>query len=227
MGLYSVRKYVRTMLDGTTFPGLPNMPPLAAYMTPPAVEPANSAKAYVVGGRAHRSRQTAPRGAGFNKRPWQVDIYLAYMDTPTNQRANEAFDQIIDVIIGVVETQTMPVLINPQGVVLSQSQADSTCTQIQAIGEVWDLQNPPERMPAYAAHDLQPGPAHRRSAGSEARVSFNITVDGADRRVRFDWEVAAAAWTGQGQPGRRRRDQGQGAGQQGTRPEGAEARQAA
>lgn len=145
MPLYSCQKYVQGLINGLAMPaGVPG--PLTAWITPPVAEKLQAPRAYVWGGRVRASRQTAPRGPGFKKRPWIVDIYLAYMDNPDNALANEPFAQVIDAVTEVFETATMPVFISPAGaVVVESSAADATYSQIQAVGESWDLQYPPEK----------------------------------------------------------------------------------
>ena len=144
MPLYSVQAYVKNMLDGTPMPpGVPG--PLTAYITPPVAEKISAPRAYVWGGKVSASRQTMPRGQGFKKRPWVIDIWLCYLDTPDDALANEPFAKVVDTVTEVFETAVMPVLIDSEGNVLTETEADSTCSQIQAVGESWSLNYPPER----------------------------------------------------------------------------------
>lgn len=157
MPLGSVQKYCRNLINGTVMPsGVPG--PLEAWITPPVAEKLKAPKAYVWGGHVTSGRQSAPRGAGFKKRPWIIDLWLAYMDTPDNALANEPFADVIDTVIDVFETAVMPVLIDRQGKVVSQDAATASCTQLQAVGESWTLDYPPEktvvslRQVWYSAH---------------------------------------------------------------------------
>lgn len=143
--LFSTSKYIQGLIDGTPMPpGIPG--PLTAWITPPVAEQISAPRAYVWGGKVNSGRQTAPRGMGFRKRPWVIDVYLSYMDSPDDALANEPFAQVIDTVTEVFETAVMPVFIGPLGNVVEESAAaDATYTQIQAIGESWSLSYAPER----------------------------------------------------------------------------------
>lgn len=144
MPLYSVAKYVWGLIDGTPLPG--SVPgPLVAYITPPVSEKLKEPRAYVWPGRVQVNRQTAPRGPGFRRRMWPIDIYLNYMDTPDDALANEPFLQVTDAVTAVFEATLMPVFINSQGVPVGQSATSETDTQILSVGEDWALDYPPER----------------------------------------------------------------------------------
>lgn len=157
MGLYSVERYCKNLINGTVMPaGVPG--PLEAWITPPVAEKLKAPKAYVWGGHVASGRQSAPRGLGLKKRPWVIDVWLGYMDTPDDALANEPFAQVIDAVLEVFETATMPVFIDAKGNVVSQAAATSTASQIQAVGESWVLDYPPEktvvslRQVWYSAH---------------------------------------------------------------------------
>jgi hypothetical protein len=147
VGLYSIQEYVRSLIDGLTFPLAPTVPALTAWVTPPTVEKATGPRAYVWGGRVRGGRQTAPRGPGMKRRPWTVDVYLIYLDTPDDARTNEPFPRIIDAVIDVFETTVMPLWIDQNGVPVGPNAGSTSDTQIQAIGESYDLDYPPERLP--------------------------------------------------------------------------------
>lgn len=112
------------------------------------LEKADGPRAYVWGGRVRSSRQTAPRGPGMKKFPWQVDVWLVYLDTPDNARMNEPFPLIIDSVITAVQTTVMPLFIDRAGVPQGPNATSESDTQIQSIGETFDLDYPPERTPA-------------------------------------------------------------------------------
>lgn len=144
MGLYSVTKYVWGLVNGTPMPdGVPG--PLTAYITPPVSEKLKAPRAYVWAGQAQVARQTAPRGQGFRKRTWPIDIYLNYMDTPDDALANEPFLQVVDAVTEVFETTVMPLFIDSRGNPVGPNATSATDTQILSIGEVWALDYPPER----------------------------------------------------------------------------------
>jgi hypothetical protein len=145
--LSSVQSYVQGLIDGLVIPVSGN-PALTAWITPPVFEKADGPRAYVWGGRVHGGRQTAPRGPGMMKFPWTVDIYLVYLDTPDNARQAEPFPRVIDTVLTTFMTTTMPVWIDAAGVPVGPNASTRTDTQIQAIGESFDLDYPPERAPA-------------------------------------------------------------------------------
>ena len=146
MPLYSVSKYVQGLINGLPLPA--GLPALEAWITPPVLEEVDGPKAHVWGGRVKGGRQTAPRGTGFRKLPWQVDVYLVYMDTPDDALTYEPFPQVIDTVISVFTTTTMPLFIDASGNVMGPNAVNKTDTQIQAIGETWELEYPPERVTA-------------------------------------------------------------------------------
>jgi hypothetical protein len=145
--LSSVQKYVQGLINGLPLP-LPGTPPLTAWITPPNLEQATGPRGYVWGGRVNVARQTAPRGPGMKRFPWSVDVYLVYLDTPDNARANEPFPLIIDTVMTTFMSTVMPLWIDANGVPVGPNAASQTDTQIQAIGETMTLDYPPERLPA-------------------------------------------------------------------------------
>lgn len=155
--LGSVQLYCKGLLDGLQMPqGVPG--PMIARITPPVVEKISAPKAYVWGGRVASARQTAPRGPAFRKFPWTVDVWLAYMDTPDNALETEPFPRVVDAVMLAFMTAVMPVWIDAGGNPVGPNASSATDTQIQAIGERFDLEYPPERTVAaqrqlwYVAH---------------------------------------------------------------------------
>lgn len=143
--LYSVQRYCKSLLDGLVLPpGIPG--PLTAWITPPVTEKIKEPRAYVWGGRARGGRQTTPRGPGFKKLPWIVDVYLAYMDSPDDALQDEPFPQVIDTVISMFATTAMPLFIDSRGAPVGPNATAATDTQILGIGESWSLEYPPERM---------------------------------------------------------------------------------
>jgi hypothetical protein len=142
--LASTQLYVKGILDGLALPAaVPG--PLVARITPPVAEKMKAPRAYVWGGRLRAGRQTAPRGTGMKKFPWIVDVYLSYMDTPDDALKNEPFPRVIDTVLTAFMTTVMPVWIDANGVPVGPNAASGTDTQIQAIGETFSLDYPPER----------------------------------------------------------------------------------
>lgn len=146
--LYSVQRYAQGIVDGIVMPD--GLPPLTAWVTPPVVEQADGPRAYTWGGRAHGSRQTAPRTAGMKKIQWVTDIWLAFLDTPDDALANESFPKVIDAVLWAFFTTVMPVFIDVNGNAVGPNATSPSDTQIQAVGESWDLEYPPERLPMTA-----------------------------------------------------------------------------
>ena len=138
--------YVQGLLDNLPMPG--GLPPLTAWITPPALEQADGPRAYVWGGSVSVSRQTAPRGAGFRKWPWTIDIYVAYMTTPDDGLATEPMAGIIDTVMTALGTTAMPLFVSAAGVPVGAAATSATDTQVLAIGENMKLQYPPEKMTA-------------------------------------------------------------------------------
>jgi hypothetical protein len=145
--LASVQQYCRGIIDGLALP-LPGSPSLTAWITPPVFEKLTGPRAYVWGGRVRGSRQTAPRGPGFRRVPWVVDIWLVYLDTPDQARRAEPFPLVIDAVLAAFMTTPMPVFIDASGTPVGPNAGSAADTQIQSIGESWDLDYPPERAPA-------------------------------------------------------------------------------
>lgn len=143
--LDSVQCYVRGILDNLPIP-VAGIPPLTAWVTPPALEQADGPRAHVWGGTVPVSRQTAPRGQGFKKFPWTIDVYLVYLTTPDDGLASEPFPKIIDAVMWAFFTTTMPLFISAEGVPMGPNAVNETDTQIQKIGESPRLQYPPEKM---------------------------------------------------------------------------------
>lgn len=142
--LSSVQNYAKGIVDGLIMPpGVPG--PMVARVTAPAVEKMKEPRAYVWGGRLAARRQSAPRGAGFMKFLWVIDIYVAFLDTPDDAFQNEPFPLVLDAVMKAFMTATMPVLIDPLGNVLTAASGSASDTQIQAVGEQFDLEYPPER----------------------------------------------------------------------------------
>ena len=138
MPLNSVQEYVKNLLDGLQIPG--GGAPLEAYITPPTVEDIDRPKAYVQGARLRGQRQTAPRGPGFKRLNWMVDVYITYETVPDSVTVDQEMPLIIDAIMNKTWTTVMPLFI--------QDQVTGVRSQILAIGEDFELEYPPERTPA-------------------------------------------------------------------------------
>jgi hypothetical protein len=140
--LNSVQHTVRDLLDGLVIPG--STQTLEAYITPPTVDTLDNPKAFILAARLRGSRQTMPRGlpgqAGFKKLPWQVDIFLSYETTPDSATVDEEFPLVIDAVLMALWQAAMPVfMIDP---------TTGLKTQLVAIGEEFELEYPPEKVPA-------------------------------------------------------------------------------
>lgn len=143
--LDSVQRYVCSILNGLPIP-VQGIPPLTAWITPPALEQADGPRAHVWGGSVAIGRQTAPRGPGMKKFPWTVDVYLVYLTTPDDGLDCEPMPKIIDTVIWALATTVMPLYIDVNGNPMGPNQANETDTQIQSVGETMRLQYPPEKM---------------------------------------------------------------------------------
>jgi hypothetical protein len=136
--LNSVQLYVRSLLDELQIPGL-NVA-LEAYVTPPMVEDIDRPKAYVMASRGRARRQTAPRGPGFKRIDWTVDVYVTYETVPDSDTIDQEMPLIIDAICTKLWTTTMPLFIEDPTTGLK--------SQVLQIGEEFDIEYPPERTPA-------------------------------------------------------------------------------
>jgi hypothetical protein len=144
--LDSVQSYVANgILNALPIP-VQGIPPLTAWVTPPALEQADGPRAHVWGGSVGISRQTAPRGPGFKKFPWTIDVYLVYLTTPDDGLDCEPFPKIIDAVMWAFFTTTMPLFIDVNGIPMGPNAVNATDTQIQKIGESPRLQYPTEKM---------------------------------------------------------------------------------
>lgn len=142
--LRSVQFYVRGLIDQLAMPaGVPG--PLTAWVTPPVQEKLSTPKAYVWGGRVRGSRQASPRGPGLYKLPWTIDVYLAYMDAPDDALQNEPYPGVVDAVLTTFLTATMPTFIDSSGNPVGSNATGPGQSQIQAIGEGFSLDYPPER----------------------------------------------------------------------------------
>lgn len=138
MPLNSVQQLVQGILNGLPIPG--GGASLEAYITPPVTEDLDAPKAYVWGSRCHGGRQTMPRGEGFKKINWVIDVWLSYETTPDSSTVDAEFPLIVDAVMQAMWTTPTQ----------SRFIVDDTTglkTQILSIGEDWDLEYPPEHTP--------------------------------------------------------------------------------
>jgi len=151
MPLNSIQQYVKGVINGITVAG--QTQPLVAYVTPPVVDNAGGPpKAYVWAGRADSLRQTTPRGAGFRKINWHIDIYLNYETNPNRPNVggvavDNQFPLIVDAVLMQLWTTTMPTFIDANGTPIGDTY-QTGATQVHFIGENWTLDYPTERTPA-------------------------------------------------------------------------------
>lgn len=146
-------QYVKNQLQGTVVTGQ-NLP-MISYVTPPVMDNVGGApKAYVWAGTADGSRQTMPRGAGFRKIAWPIDIYLQYETNPNRPTVNgvgidNQFPLIVDAILTTLWSVTpMPTFIDGNGNVIGTTYVPSVgATQLHFVAENWRLVYPTERTP--------------------------------------------------------------------------------
>lgn len=157
MPLGSIQQYVQKTINGITIPG--QTEPLLTYITPPVMDKVGGPpKAYVWGGRAAVRRRTAPRGPGFKRLDWLIDIYLNYETNPNRPppagglSLDEQFPAIVDAVMWQLWTAQMNIHIDDQGNVITPAQAavadPQLTSQVLSIGEEIDIDYPPERTPA-------------------------------------------------------------------------------
>lgn len=138
MGLNSVQWHVKGLLNGLEIPG--QQQALTAYITPPPVEPLNGPRAYIWGTTMRGRRQTMPRGPGFTKRTWAVDVFLTYLSAANDPLVDQAFPLLMDAVLAALEAATMPTFITDP--------TTGEQTQLLSIAEVYDHEYPPERATA-------------------------------------------------------------------------------
>lgn len=138
MPLNSVQQYIKGLINDLPVPGQDKT--IEAYITPPTVEDIDRPKAYIWGGRLRGMRQTAPRGPGFKRLNWVVDVYLVWETLPYGPTIDSEFPLIIDAVMNKTWTTKMPIQI--------QDPQTGQPSQILQIGEEFELEYPPERMPS-------------------------------------------------------------------------------
>lgn len=139
MPLNAVQHFVVGLLDGLAIPG--STQTLEAYITPPTVDELDNPKAYVWGGRLRGTRQSMPRGQGFKKLNWSVDVWLTYETNPDSPTVDQEFPLIVDAVMNAVWT-------TPLNDTFITDPTTGVRSQILAIGEDFDFEYPPERVPA-------------------------------------------------------------------------------
>lgn len=139
MPLNSVQYFVRGLLDGLAIPGTTQT--LEAYITPPTVDELDNPKAYVLGAHLRGTRQSMPRSLGFKKLTWLVDVYLSYETNPDSPTVDQEFALVVDAVMNTAWT-------TPMNNVFITDPTTGLRSQILAIGEDFELEYPPERVPA-------------------------------------------------------------------------------
>lgn len=156
MPLSSVQQFVQKKLDGLAMPaGIPN---LRAWITPPTLEDLDGPIAYIWAGRMRTRRQTGPRinlvapGPGFKHIDWTIDVYMSYETTPDTNTVDTDFPSICDAVMTKLWTTTMPTFIdsngNPLPPIPGGGAPPGANSQILAVGEEFDFEYPPERVPS-------------------------------------------------------------------------------
>lgn len=153
MPLSSVQQYTKSIIDGLWVPGTSRT--IEAYITPPTVDDLDGPKAFVLGGRLRTSRQTMPRRAGFKHLAWVVDVYLSYETNPDSPTVDVEFPQIVDTVMAAFWSATIPTFIDANGRPITEGPDGGPVlvgppgsSQILNTGEDFELEYPPERVPA-------------------------------------------------------------------------------
>lgn len=150
--LASIQLYAQGIIDGLVIGG--GIPPLEAFITPPAVDTLDRPKAYVLGGRLTGRRQTMPRKAGFKHLAWVIDIYLSYESNPNFPTIDTEFPSIVDAVMAAFWSVRTPTFVTPQGQAWTAPPGASVATppdgssQVLNVGEDFEFEYPPERAPA-------------------------------------------------------------------------------
>lgn len=145
MPLDSLQRFCAGVAQATVLPEqIPGI--LNVRITPPPREKVTGPFVYVWGGRKRETRQTAPRGQGFKRLLWSVDVWLVYMDDAKDAQENEPFAKFTDAVEAAFRAAPMNIFIDSAGNVLAGAEeADASCSQILSVGEDMDLDYPPER----------------------------------------------------------------------------------
>lgn len=139
MPLNTIQTYVQGLLNNLVIPKQSADTTLQAFITPPVLQPLDGPIAHVWGGVMHEERSTMPRGAGFKKLDWTVDVYLYYETTADDVLLDQAFPLVIDTVMQTLRTTTMPIKVTDP--------TTGQQSQVLSIGEQFDLEYPPERVP--------------------------------------------------------------------------------
>lgn len=142
MPMNSVMQYIDGLINGITVPGISGT--LTSWIQPPVLEnlDVNGMRAYVWASRVSGGRQTMPRGEGFQKLPWRLEVWLVY-ETSANQDnflLSQQFPCMIDAVTEALSTATMPIVITDPTTMQE--------SQIQSVGEEWDLDAETARTPS-------------------------------------------------------------------------------
>lgn len=155
MGVVSSQQYVKGLLDNLAVPGV--AVPMDVNVTPPVLQDMDGPHGYITGAKVNARRQTAPRvqylGAAntgaYKMYPWAVSIYLVYeTNADNNPTIDIEFPAILDAVIDVVETARMPQWIDALGNQVPGNVPIPGGSQIQSVGETWQLDYPAEHVPA-------------------------------------------------------------------------------
>jgi hypothetical protein len=113
------------------------IPPVTAYITPPAPGAFNGPIALIAGARAQASRETMPRGMGFKNLVWTVEVYLHYQSPPTAPNLDQVFPIIVDAVMAVMWSTTMPKPI--------EDPTTGAKSSVMSVGERFTVDYPPVR----------------------------------------------------------------------------------
>lgn len=108
---------------------------VVAYITPPNPGKLTGPAAYVWITQGTGSRQTAPRGLGFRKMRWTVNVWLMSPDNSQNPKADSAFACLIDAVVQAFVTTPMPIPLVDN--ITGQK------TQLLSIGEQFTIEQSP------------------------------------------------------------------------------------
>lgn len=133
MGLNSVQLYAKSLTTGVTSPLYDKA--LVTYINPPNPGKLLGPAAYVWVTMAPNRRQTAPRGYGFRKVTWVVNIWLMSPGKSTDPQADSAFACLVDAVVGVWVSTPMPLMYtDPQ---------TGQETQFLSVGEEFEIEQSP------------------------------------------------------------------------------------
>ena len=135
MPLNSIQQFTKTVVNNLDVGA---NKPLTAWILPPAWDKITGPTCYVWGGKLSEVRQTMPRGQGFKKLTWSIDMWLSYQSIAVADDSDaEVFPGVIDAVMAACRAVTVPQ-------VLTDTKT-GVQSQLLLFAENMEVEYPPER----------------------------------------------------------------------------------